>query len=395
MSTPVSPADPVPYVMAVPDEVLTSIRRRVTEYPWDSVPAAGGWRCGTEKAFLRTVADYWRDHYDWREQERRLNRWPQYTVNIDGVSLRFYHVRGANPGRALLLSHGWPGSAFEFLNLMEPLVHPERFGGVAADSFDIVVPCLPGFGFSGPPPAPIGPRAIARLFNRLMTEVLGYRHYIAQGGDWGGAISGWLGHDHAPACRGVHLNMVLVRAAGAPQGDEEVAWVEQARRSRFAEGGYSHQQGSRPQTLAFAMHDSPVGVAAWILEKFAAWSDLPLDQQGVPDLLARYSLDDLITNIMFYVATGSFASAAWIYYAFFTEERSGSFPAGSRCEVPTAVACFPDPTFPPPPKSFVERGYNLAQWHIMPRGGHFAAMEAAPLLVEDIRTFGRCLDRIV
>lgn len=395
MSVTASTTDATPYVIDVSDAALGSIRCRLEEYPWDSLPDAGGWRCGTDKRFLKTLIDYWLTHYDWREQERHLNHWPQFTATLDGVPLRFYHVRGANPRRALLLSHGWPGSAFEFLHLIEPLTHPERFGGHARDSFDVVIPCLPGFGFSGSPPHPMGPRAMARLFNRLMTEVLGYREYIAQGGDWGAAISAWLGYDHAPHCRGVHLNMVLVRAAGEPLGEEEVAWAQQARRSRFAEGGYSHQQGSRPQTLAYAMQDSPVGVAAWILEKFAWWSDVPRDDSGVPDVLARYSMDDLITNIMFYVATGSFASAAWIYYAFFSEERSGSFPAGSRCEIPTAVAAFPDPTFPPPPRSFVERAYNLVQWHVMPRGGHFAALEAPQLLLDDIRTFARHLDNIV
>lgn len=384
-----------PYAIHVPDEVLASIGRRLGDYPWDGMPDAGGWGCGTDIGFLRRLVHYWLNDYDWRAQEERLNRWPQFTVEVEGVRLRFYHVRGANPGRALLLSHGWPGSALEFLHLIEPLVHPERFGGRASGAFDVVIPCLPGFGFSGRPAEPIGPRAIARLFNRLMTDVLGYDSYIAQGGDWGSAISAWLGHDHAPACRGVHLNMVLVRAAGGPQGEEEQAWASGLARSRFAEGGYSHQQGSKPQTLAFAMQDSPVGVAAWIIEKFAAWSDLPKEDDGSPDLLARYSFDDLITNIMFYVATGSFASAAWIYYAFFTQERSATFPEGGRCEAPTAVASFPDPTFPPPPRSFAERGYNLVQWSPMSRGGHFAALEAPEPLLEDIRVFARRLDGIV
>ncbi len=381
-----------PYRIHVDDTTLASIRHRVETYPWQAMPDAGGWRCGTDLTFLRRLADHWLHTYDWRAWEARLNAWPQFTAEVAGTRLRFYHVRGSRPGRALLLSHGWPGSAFEFLHLIEPLTHPERHGGDPADSFDVIVPCLPGFGFSGPPAEPMGPRAVAGLFHRLMTEVLGYDRYIAQGGDWGSAVSAWLGHDYPDHCRGVHLNMVLTRAAGGLQGDEEQAWANRMRRHRFAEEGYSHQQGSRPQTLAFAMQDSPVGVAAWIVEKFAAWSDLPRDASGAPDLLARYSLDDLITNIMFYVATGSFASAAWIYYAFFAQERSGAFPEGSRCETPTAVAAFPEPVFAPPPRSFVERGYNLVQWNAMPRGGHFAALEAPDLLLDDVRTFARRLD---
>lgn len=392
-----------PYTFHVDETVLQRIHQQIRNFRWDIVPAkadtaAGGWQAGVEPGFLRALCDYWVDGYDWRAQETALNRFPQFTADVDGSTIRFYHVRGSgDKGRpALLLSHGWPGSAFEFDELIEPLTHPERFGGNAADGFDVVVPCLPGFGFSGRPSAPVGPRAIARQFAKLMTEVLGYDRYIAQGGDWGSVISAWMGYDDAiergGGCCGVHLNMVTVQPALPPAEGEEQAWARIMGQQQATEGAYSHMQGTRPQTLTYALMDNPVGIAAWIAEKFAVWSDLPRRDNGAPDLAAGYTFDRLLTNIMFYAATDSFATATWIYYAMMQQERSRTFPPGERCETPTAVAAFPDPAFPPPPRSRIAKGYNLVQWTPMCRGGHFAAMEQPQALIDDIRAFARRFD---
>jgi pimeloyl-ACP methyl ester carboxylesterase len=382
-----------PFTIHVSDDTLDFIRRRVRDYRWDALPDAGGWHRGTEIAFLRELCDHWLAGYDWRAQEAALNRFPQFTAEVSGVRLRFWHVKGKGPApQPLLLLHGWPSSAFEFQHLIEPLTQPERFGGDAADAFDVVVPCLPGFGFSGRPAEPLGPRAFAALFDELMTGVLGYRRYLAQGGDWGSITSSWLGFEHGDACRGIHLNMVPVQAAGsAPRTEEERAWAERMQQSLQGEGAYAQLQATKPQSLAFAMMDSPVGIAAWIVEKFAAWSDLPRAADGRPDLRARYSLDQLLTNVMFYVATDSFATSCWPYHVMTLAESARGFLPDQRCETPTGVAVFPDPVFPTAPRSIAERSYHIVRWTEMPRGGHFAAQEEPQLLLEDVRAFARGL----
>jgi microsomal epoxide hydrolase len=388
-----------PYTIAIDDAVLASIEQRVRHYRWEQLPEIPGWRAGADTDFLRALCDHWIGAYDWRAQEVMLNRLPQFTAVIDGIRIRFYHLRGSNGGNrpALLLCHGWPGSAFEFLDLIEPLAHPERFGGDAADGCDVIVPCLPGYGFSARPNKPIGPRAIGKLFAKLMKEALGYRRYVVQGGDWGAAIAAWIGYDDALArggrCCGIHLNTVLVQPSLPPQDEETLAWLQRARAAQQLEGGYSRQQGTRPQTLAIGLADSPVGMLAWIVEKFAVWSDIRPDANGDIDrdagLRQLYGFDKLLTNAMFYIATGSFATSLWLYYAFFQFERSRTFPPGERCETPTAIAEFPEPAFPPPPRARVEQGYNVRRYTVMPHGGHFAALENPQALLADIRAFLR------
>lgn len=377
-----------PFTVAIPDAALNAIRDRVLAYDWDALPDAGHWWSGTGIAWLRDFTRYWLDEYDWRKSEAALNRWPQFRASVDGLDLHFIHERGSQPApRPLIISHGWPGSVAEFLDVIEPLAHPERFGGDPADGFDVIAPSLPGYGFSGRPSGPIGPRETARLFNGLMTDVLGYDRYLAQGGDWGSAISGWLGADHAPACAAVHLNIAFVRAQGVEaQTEDERAFDQHMKFSMMLEGAYFQLQATKPQTLAFAMMDSPVGVAAWILEKFAAWSDLPRDANNTPDLLARYTRDQLLTNIMIYLVTKSFATSTWMYRGM-ALQSSREFPA--PVSVPVGVAAFADPCFPPPPRSLVERSYNVVHWTPMASGGHFAAMEEPGLLVDDIRAFAR------
>jgi pimeloyl-ACP methyl ester carboxylesterase len=381
-----------PFEIAIDDAVLADIVERVRRYPWDTLPDAGAWSAGTDIGFLRHLTQYWLEQYDWRAQEVRLNRFPQFHAVVEGLPIHFIHVKGSGSRPLpLLISHGWPGSVFEFDEVIEPLAHPERFGGKAEDGFDVIVPSLPGYGFSARPPYPIGPRTTARLFNTLMTEALGYESYVAQGGDWGSIVTGWLGYRHAPACKAIHLNMIGLRSPEmAPQTEAEKDWDAKYQAVFRAEGAYLQLQATKPQSLAFAMMDSPVGVAAWIVEKFAAWSHLPHGPDGSPALGVRYSEDQLLTNIMLYLVTRSFATSTWMYRGFFAEQPF-QMTAGTRVSVPTGVAAFQDPVYGPPPRSLVERGYDVVHWTDMPRGGHFAAMEEPDLFVEDLRKFARIL----
>jgi pimeloyl-ACP methyl ester carboxylesterase len=381
---------PSPFSIRIADSVLDDIRERVRRYPWGDLADAGGWGCGTEVATLRALAEYWLYTYDWRAEEATLNRLPHFRAEAAGLTLHYIHVKGSGPRPLpILLSHGWPGSFLEFAPLVEKLAHPERFGGDLADSFDVVVPSLPGYGFSDRPARPIGPRSTARHFNALMTEVLGYPSYLAQGGDWGAVISSVLGLEHAGSCRAIHLNMLGLRGPDmAPVSEAEREWAKRSHARFSQEGAYLRLQATRPQSLSFAMMDSPVGIAGWILEKFAAWSDLPRAADGSPDLWARYERDQILTNIMLYLVTKSFASAAWMYRGFFAEPPN-HLPAGARIEVPVGFAAFPDPVYAPPPRSLVEKSYNITRWTEMDRGGHFAALEAPDLFLDDLRAFAR------
>ena len=281
-----------------------------------------------------------------------------------------------------MLLHGWPGSFTEFASLIAPLV---------ADGHDVVVPSLPGYAFSGRPAAPIGPRQTAELFHRLMTELFGAGRYLVQGGDWGAAIASWMAHGHPDAVAAIHLNMVLIQAEdAAPTTPAELAWATKRAALAKEEAGYSQEQGTRPQTLGVAMADSPVGGAEWIWEKLGVGPEVPGDEPGGrgarPDLWAAFDETWLLTNIMLYLVERSFVTSTWMYKGRVLE-GSGQFPAGTRITVPTGVAAFPDPVFPPPPRSLVEKTYAVAHWTEMAKGGHFAAVEQPGLLLEDMRAF--------
>lgn len=384
---------PTPFSVAIPQDTLDDIRRRVEQFPWNAMHDAGSWDAGPSVEYMRSLSRYWIEEFDWRSAETRLNTLPQFQTVIDGVRMHYVHIRGSGDrSRALFLCHGWPGSCFEFIKVIEKLAHPERFGGRAEDAFDVIAPSIPGFGFAGPPPRPTGSRGSAARLHKLMTDVLGYSGYIAQGGDWGAHISTWLGHDYPEACRGVHLNMIVPLSPGmpAPESTAERQWSE-AFFARFeTEKAYFLEQGTKPQSLAYAMMDSPIGVAAWLVEKFASWSDLPYDAQGTPDLGHAYTRDELLTNIMIYLVSQSFATSTWIYRGFYQDKPAEQYDA-NRSRVPTGVAAFPDPMFGPPPRSLAERAYNIVHWTDMPRGGHFAAMEAPDLFVDDVRAFAKVL----
>ena len=376
-----------PFRINVPDKTLEQIHTQVADYPWHEMPDDGGWAYGTHLGYMKDLCAYWLNEFDWRKQEAAINRFSHFIAPVQGIDLHFIQEKGDGPSPLpLIISHGWPGSIVEFLDIIQPLSHPQQFGGSEDDAFDVIVPSLPGFGFSGRPGRPIGPRKMANLFNQLMTDVLGYPNYLAQGGDWGGAISSWLGFEHAPACQAIHINILTMRHPDGPQGPEEEAWAVQFEHDQSLENGYRTQQATKPQTLSYAMMDSPVGVAAWIIEKFNSWSDTDGD-----NIESAHTKDSLLTNIMVYLVTRTFNTASWIYYG--RREEGGRLLStdNRRVEVPTAAALFPAELLAWPPRSYVERLYNITHWSEMPRGGHFAALEEPELLIDDIRAFARTL----
>ncbi len=382
---------PTPFRVHIPDGTLEKIRTRVRDYDWHEMPANGGWAYGANLDYMKELCAYWVDHYDWRAAENRFNRFPHFLVDVtvegETVPIHFIHEKGSGPSpKPLIISHGWPGSFVEFMDVIEPLAHPERFGGSPEDAFDVVVPSLVGYGFSGKPRNPMGSRRIAAYLSQVMGDRLGYANYIAQGGDWGSLISAYLGHDD-PACEAVHLNMFGWRTSGAgAETEEEKAFEARATGIFNREGAYFQLQATKPQSLSYAMMDSPVGVAAWLVEKFHTWSDTRGD-----DIETAYTKDQLLTNIMVYLVTRTFNTASWQYRGLFEDGYGAPIPERARLEKPTAVANFPGDIFQWPPRSHVEKSYNVVRWSDIGEGGHFAAMERPQQFVEDVRAFRRML----
>lgn len=383
---------PKPFAIRIPDEKLAAIRARVEAYSWFPAPAnEQGFAYGMSTPVMQDIQRYWLETYEWRAAEAELNRWPQFTAEVDGQAIHFVHVVGEAKGRRpLLITHGWPGSVYEFWQAIGPLAFPSEHGGWAEDAFDLVIPSLPGYGFSGKPASPLGQRATAALWDKLMRDVLGYPAYLAQGGDWGSMVTSWLGKNHGTAdgkggCRGIHLNMMAMRPTPAlPQTPEETAWLQRSQMMMQMEGAYLMQQATKPQTLAMALMDSPMGTAAWILEKFHGWSDLR--ERG---LLEVYTRDQLLTNVMIYLVNDAIATSVWYYNALF-QEGGASLPEGERCETPTAFASYPGEEYIlAPPQSWAKRAYNITRWTQLPRGGHFAAMEVPEIYVADVRDWAR------
>ncbi|MES2599654.1 MAG: epoxide hydrolase family protein [Pseudomonadota bacterium] len=388
MSTPATKVSPTikPFSIAVTDADLGDLRTRLkrTRYPRTSADA--GWRYGTDKLFMERLVSHWLEKYDWRATEQRLNRFPQYIANIDGYDIHFIHVRGSgtNP-LPLILTHGWPGSFVEFDNVIEQLAHPEKFGGNIDDAFDVIVPSIPGYGWSSPPPRPITTRDIAPLWDKLMIDVLNYSSYVAQGGDWGSLIASWLGVDFAHHLKALHINIMGLRPytgdGSAPFTTDEVEWLAKARDRLRRESGYQAIQGTKPQTLAFGLADSPAGLAAWIIEKFHGWSESPND-------IPPFTLDQLITNVMIYWITQSIHTSTWLYTAARLEGGMG-LGRNEKVTAPTGFMACPHDLFPPPPDAWVKRTYNLAHRTDLASGGHFIAYERGDDLIEDMRKFFR------
>lgn len=377
-----------PFKIEVPQSVLDGIRHRVAAFPWHEMPRGEGlegtWAYGANLDYMRELCAYWVEKYDWRKWEADFNRFPQFLCEAEGLDIFFLKEDGSgDKPLPLILTHGWPGSVFEFLHVIEKLAHPERFGGKVEDAFTVIVPALPGYGWSGKPQRPIGPRTTARMFDAIMTKDLGFRDYITQGGDWGAAVSGWLGYEGS-GCRAIHINMMGWYSPGvSAETDEEKSHAQRAAQLLDAEGAYFRQQTTKPQTLSYAMMDSPVGVCAWIVEKFHGWSDI---RDGFGNV---YSKDQLLTNVMIYLVTNSFNTASWMYRGRFDDRSGTPVPKGARIEKPVAVAHFPVDIIPFPPRSQVEKSVNVARWTNFERGGHFAMMERPDDLVGDIRSFAR------
>ena len=369
------------------EKEISPIYQKIKDYPWNSIPDLEGWEHGTNKTYLKELCDYWINEFDWQKHEVEINKFQNFISNVDGIDIHFIKEKGTSPNsKPLLLMHGWPGSVIEFLHIIEKLAHPDKFGGNKKDSFDVIIPSLPGFGFSGKPNKPIGPRKIAEILNKLMIENLGYKDYMAQGGDWGATIANWIGYDHSKFCKAIHINCLTMRHPNGPQSDEEKNWQIKFDKDQVMQDGYRTQQATKPQSLSYGMMDSPVGIAAWIIEKMYSWSDLKDNK-----LESVYSKDTLLANIMVYILTKTFDTASWIYFGR-REEGGRFFPKDfKRIETPTAAAIFPAEMSEWPPRSYVERIFNIKQWTNMPSGGHFAALEKPDLLVNDIRKFSRSL----
>jgi len=362
---------------------IIDIKNKVKNFNWKKIKDIQSWDMGTNKSHLEEICNHWISDYSWEKEQTRINSFKNFKAKVNNLNIHFIYEKSKNKNAIpLLISHGWPGSIIEFLRIIKPLTCPEEFGIDKNFSFDIVVPSIPGFVFSDAPSIPFGPRKIASLYNILMTKVLGYKSYLSQGGDWGGAISSWLGYDYENTCKGIHLNIMIMRDKNGPISKEEKKWEKEFSKKQVLEEGYRSLQSTKPQTLAYSMVDNPVGVAAWIIEKFYGWSDL-----RKKEFLRVYDVNDIITNIMLYLVTDSFNTSTWIYYGRRLEGGRILNCNNKKVNVPTACALYPREFLMWPPKSYADRLYNIVQWNKFSEGGHFAAMERPSDFLNDIRKF--------
>ena len=381
-----------PFKIDIPQADIDDLRRRITATRWPTELPGVGWKRGVPRGYLRDLAEYWRDEYDWRTAEAELNQFPQYTTTIDGATIHFLHVRSPEADATpLLLTHGWPGSIAEFLDVIGPLSDPRAYGGDPADAFHLVIPSIPGFGFSQPLPETgwSVPR-VAAAWAQLMSE-LGYESYGAQGGDAGAVISLEVGRADPEHVIGVHVNMLMTFPSGDPAELADLSDTDQARLGKLARfdaelSGYMKLMSTRPQTLTYALNDSPVGLLAWIVEKFSEWTS----SSGVPE--EAVERDRMLTNISIYWLTQSAGPAANFYY----EGAEGLRLAAAGMQpppltTPVGVAVFPDDIFVPIRRLADRDVPTLAHWTEFDRGGHFAAMEEPKLLTDDVRSFFRSL----
>ena len=375
-----------PFQVKIPQATINRILRRVKETRLPDRLDAPDWRYGANWEYMRSLTEYWTTRFDWRKAEANLNRYPQFLARVGDFDVHFYHVKGKGPKPLpLILTHGWPGSVFEFLEAIGPLSDPARYGGSAEDAFDVVVPSIPGFGFSSKPKSPIGPPTVARVWHELMTKTLGYSRFGAQGGDWGNAITVALARAFPQSLAGIHLNGT--GGLAGPEGqltEEERAWQRRAAEHRTQELDYFNEQQHKPGTVSFALFDNPVGTAAWIVEKFKGWSD------SGNDIESAFTKDQLLTNVMIYLVTETAATGVWIYRGQ-ADDRTGAAAQG-KLTVPFGFASFPaEMPALNPPRSVLERNFDVRQYTKMPKGGHFACLEQPQLLVEDVRKFFRAL----
>ena len=379
-----------PFRFAVSNESVADLHARIDHTRWPDEVNDASWGYGVRMDYLKELVDYWRRQFDWRSAEARINALPQFLISIDGLDLHFVHSRSAHPqAMPLLITHGWPGSIVEFLELVPRLTEPERFGGRARDAFHVVAPSLQGYGGSpSSGAAGMSPIAIARRHAELMAR-LGYTRYLAQGGDWGSLVAQHTAAIDPAHCAGLHLNLLVpipprdVADSMSLVQEHEKTWLSHTARHVDQGTGYYHIQRTRPQTLAYALTDSPVGWCAWVTEKFHAWSDCERD--GCRDPRNAVSWDAMLSNISLYWYTGTIGSSVRLYREqALAEERGDARP--ERVVVPTGIAVYPGEIFRCP-RAWAERRFPIAHWYEAPRGGHFAAMEQPQLFADDLRTF--------
>jgi microsomal epoxide hydrolase len=375
-----------PFRVNVPQAKIDDIRKRVRDARWPDRLDADDWRYGTNWDYMKELARYWVEKFDWRKAEASLNRYPQFLAHVGDYDIHFYCVKGRGPKpMPLILTHGWPGSVLEYLEAIGPLSDPASYGGSDNDAFDVVVPSLPGFGFSSKHfGKPIGMATTASLWHELMTQVLGYSSFGAQGGDLGDQVTTQLGRTYPASLIGIHLNNVgddLVLPEEKDQTAEERAWIKDSDAEWRVEGAYSDVMRTRPQTAAFALADNPLGAAAWLVEKLKLWSDSP--GRGAP----VFTMDQVLTDVMIYLVTDSMGSSAWMYRGFDDD------PIGKdRVTVPTGVIYPPaEKSYFKPPRSVLERNFNLVRFTQLAKGGHFAFWEQPAAMTTDVREFFRVL----
>jgi pimeloyl-ACP methyl ester carboxylesterase len=379
-----------PFSIRVPGEDLDDLRDRLRRTRWPDQVEGAGWEYGSNLEYLRDLVAYWKEDFDWRAFERDLNAFAHYRTDIDGHALHFIRHAGVGPRPLpLVITHGWPSSIAEMSEVIRPLADPQTFGGDPADAFDVVVPSMPGFGFSGPQTHK-GPARTHELWAKLMSG-LGYERFGAQGGDIGAAVTTWLAKSYPDRVVGIHLSSDVPGPVPAPR-PEELSAAERDYLARLdqwekEEGAYGHLQRTRPQTLAYGLSDSPVALAAWIVEKFRAWSDCD------GDIERSFTKDQLLGNISIYWFTRTAASSVRNYFERAHDPSTRPVLLGERIPVATGIAMFPGERDLVVPREYVARSFDIQRWTEMPRGGHFAALEEPELFVADVRAFFRALRR--
>jgi len=374
-----------PFSIQIKQEVLDDLNYRLDHSRWPNQLKDTGWERGTETEYLRSLVSYWRNQFDWRKEEYELNSLSQFHCDVDGIDIHFVHEHGKGPDPLpIILTHGWPDSFIRYKKIIPYLTDPARYGGDPKDSFDVIVPSIPGFGFSGhPKQSGVNNYSISELWAKLMTDKLGYRKFAAGGGDIGSGITRYLALNHPDLLFGIHLTDIgILRNLITAQNltgfsEEELQYKKTAQEWMAQEGGYISIQSTKPQTLSYSLSDSPVGLAAWIIEKFRSWSDC----KG--DLRQRFTVDELLTNIMIYWVTNTACSSTHLYY-----ENTHSLPLMGHIDVPTGIALFRADLLKPP-KKWAEQNLNIIHWSNIPHGGHFTAMEEPELMADDIRSFFR------
>ena len=376
-----------PFTIDVEDSVLDDLRQRLAGTRWPDEMPNSGWDYGSNLGYVKELVEYWRTEFDWRAQEAKLNAFSHFKSEVDGLDIHFIHEKGKGPNpMPLIITHGWPSCFFEMTKIIPLLTDPASHGGDAADSFDVVAPSLPGFGFSDhAQDRGMEVQRVAGMWNKLMTQNLGYTKFAAQGGDIGSGVTARLGYAHADTLYGIHLTSITrptpyLGPGSSPLTDAEQALITQRDKWFADEGGYNHIQGTKPQTLAYGLNDSPAGLAAWIVEKYRTWSDCGGDVEK------SYTRDELLTIVTIYWVTQTISSSTRMYYE--NQKAVWTMNRDEKVAAPAGMAMFPQ-EISKPPREWGERSYDVRRWTEMTSGGHFAALEAPQLLAEEVRAFFR------